>query len=183
MRASVSSYSSYDKAGSNAQNKSVPHKLLSLILSVCFRYNAPSVVFLCLPALLAQPLRGVAVFCWQDVLQGVWCGWRRVASPLLWTHYFRLCLLFQMGNIWLMSSEIPARWPDGPKAVLTFPSLYSVEAVCSWTRDKTVTTCSLSRCWPLPLKFCAHVTHCFDWCVPASLEVWLKSNWQIGLGV
>lgn len=34
----------------------------SVSLSVCLRYNAPAVVFLRLPPLLAQPLRGAAVF-------------------------------------------------------------------------------------------------------------------------
>lgn len=69
MRASVSSCNSYEKAGSDAQDWSVPH---DSVLSVCLRYNAPAVVFLRLPPLLAQPLRGAAVFRWQDVLQGVW---------------------------------------------------------------------------------------------------------------
>lgn len=47
---------------------------------VSLRYNAPPAVLLCLPALLAQPLRGAAAIRWQDVLQGVCCGIRTLIS-------------------------------------------------------------------------------------------------------
>lgn len=97
IRASVSSYNAYEKAGSNAQNQSVPHNPSSSLsfcacVCVCLRYNASSVVFFCLPALLAQPLWGAAAFCWQNVLQGVWYGWFWVTSPSVWIIIFRYAL-------------------------------------------------------------------------------------------
>lgn len=74
-----------------------------LYLFLSCRYNVPSVVFLCLPALLAQPLWGAAAFCWQNVLQGVWCGRLFVA----WTYSFLRCACFsRCENIWIVTSKI-----------------------------------------------------------------------------
>lgn len=57
-----------------------PLPMCTLPPPVSLRYNAPSAVLLCLPALLAQPLRGAVAIRWQDVLQGVCCGIRTVIS-------------------------------------------------------------------------------------------------------
>lgn len=92
-----------------------------LYVCVCLRYNVPSVVFLCLPALLAQPLRGAAAFCWQNVLQGVWhqlsCEHIAVVFFLTYAWFFR------WENIWLMTNKITAGKPYGPHISLTFPSI------------------------------------------------------------
>ncbi len=112
----------------------IPLLILHLLSpdTVCCRYNAPSVVFLCLPALLAQPLRGAAAFCWQDVLQGV-CG----MANSVWHHLSWWDERTRWENFWLMTSEITARVAWWSQNSLTFPSI--LFCWCNLLLNKTTT--------------------------------------------
>lgn len=150
-----------------------------LSLCVCLRYYAPAVVFLCLPALLAQPLRGAAVFCWQDVLQGVWYGSFCVASLLLRTRYIQIRLLFQTGKR-LINDKRNYSWVARcSQNSLTFPSIM----LCWFSLLLNKRQNPDLGCRPLPLTFRVHVTRCFDLCSCKSCKVWLNSNWQTDLGL
>lgn len=112
-----------------------------LYLSLSCRYNVPSVVFLCLPALLAQPLWGAAAFCWQNVLQGVWCGRLFVA----WTYSFLRCVVFpDVKTFESWQVKLQQGWKLWFHNNLTFTSVFALMQLALKQERKS------SNCFPLP---------------------------------